>query len=147
MKRKIKFIMYAIVSFAFLFMIIPYLTTETNNIVISTVGSVRMTQEVDDPSLLRVCQDWRLSEKDIKEIVQTSYEISSFERNEHYYHMPCEIDGMMMKDGLPFSYQVNAGATFSLTSEEGTYTYYGCPQESCVQYFLMMPDIPPASGK
>lgn len=140
-----KFIIYT--SICAIFLVILYGCVAPKTIVVTNIGETRITQEIDDPSLLEACKNWKLSKHDVSEIISLVHEISPFEQNEYYYNIPCEINGQIAKDGASFHYNINAGATLSLLSEDTKYTYYGCSDAQCSRYFLAMPDTPPASGR
>ncbi|MDP4008035.1 MAG: hypothetical protein Q8P68_02475 [Candidatus Peregrinibacteria bacterium] len=140
MKKSIKAIIYLVGICIAIFLLASCLSTEARGINILSVDRVQVTEEINNSALLEACMNWQLSKEDVKEIFNNARQISEMEKTRSYYSIPCEISGGLERDGVPFSFEINGGATIMLISQNKTHTYYGCSAILCEPYFLIMPD-------
>ncbi len=115
-------------------------STKARGVNILSVDSIQVIEEINNPTLLEACMNWQLSKDDVKEIFNNAHQISETEKTRSYYSTPCEIWGTLEKDSIPFSFEINGGATITLISQDKTYAHYGCSATPCEPYFLIMPD-------
>lgn len=140
MNKRVKQVIYLICISIAIFLFASYLPTKASGITILSVDRVQVTEEINNPALHEACMDWQLSKDDVKEIFVNARQIYETEKTRNYYSIPCEIRGMLERDGIPFFFEINGGATIALISQDKTYIHYGCPTTSCEPYFLIMPD-------
>ena len=108
---------------------------------IRILSSEKKVNYIDDSNslILDTCEVWDLSSDEIILILSKSERISVQKKNYCYYALPCEIKGSLYRNDTIFNFIINAGSTIILIYDDSAY-YYGCPDSSCLKYFLLAPD-------
>lgn len=84
------------------------------------------------------CGAWKLSQKDILQIVRDSKEIDGQEFHHYYDVLPCYYSGKINIDGRSASYEINAGAFTTLFFKDTT-VYLGYKRKDYKTFFLVGP--------
>jgi hypothetical protein len=118
---------------------IPY-TKITNSTQVKIISS---SKHLDTASIhfeddREKCNNWNLSEKDIKAILTSSIEIDGPEWHHLYAIFPCYYGGEISIDGKISSYEINAGAS-SVVFFKDTSVWLGYKKPDFEKYFLLGP--------
>jgi hypothetical protein len=84
------------------------------------------------------CDAWKLSKKDILQIVRNSKEMDGQEFHHYYDVLPCYYSGKIDIDGKSASYEINGGAFTTLFFKD-TSVYLGYKGKDYKRYFLVGP--------
>jgi hypothetical protein len=84
------------------------------------------------------CGGWKLTDKDIAHIIQSSTAIDGPEFHHFYAVLPCNYSGDLMIDGMTGSFQINGGS-FSILFFDDTTVYLGYKNPDYPKYFLVPP--------
>lgn len=105
-----------------------------------TVNKSKLIQKENNQALIDACDTWCLSKEEVLTFFLNSKRVSSYEKNNFYYFLPCEITGTIERNDTIFDFFINAGATAKLVYEDKVYLY-GCVNTTCNKLILMPPDI------
>jgi hypothetical protein len=86
------------------------------------------------------CDNWKLNEEGILNILRNSKEMDGQEFHHYYDVLPCYYSGKVSIDGNLASYEINAGA-FTTLFYKDTSVYLGYKKDDYRKYFLVGPGI------
>jgi len=90
-----------------------------------------------DPDTTK-CSSWKLSKRQLLQIIKHSKEISGTEWDLGYEHLRCIIKGQLLQNGKKFNYTLNAGSWMWLQSRDTT-VLFGNENKADEKYFLSSP--------
>jgi hypothetical protein len=128
------------ISIIFLFNTLNSCFAQTNNIKVIKVEKSKIVQKETNQSIIDACSAWTLTKEEVAIFFTHSKLINSYEKNNHYYFMPCEIKGTLVRNDTTFNFSINAGSTAELIFRDIIF-YYGCSDNICSKLVLMPPDI------
>ncbi len=110
----------------------------TDKVNILRVNKSIYTGSQADP-LAKSCLDWKLTVNQVKTIFKLSKKIKQGQLYQHFYQLPCEIEGEALLNGKPINFVVNAASYISIDTGD-SYFYKGCDKDRCKHLFLMVPE-------
>ncbi len=92
----------------------------------------------DGDPLYKACQDWSMTEADVRRFfsLSTPYEDNPYSE---FYQLPCSISGRIEVDGQVWDYEINAGGVGKWTGK-GKSRYWGCAAKECASLLLLPTD-------
>ncbi|NQY31299.1 MAG: hypothetical protein HRT69_17765 [Flavobacteriaceae bacterium] len=86
-------------------------------------------------SNIKICKDWKLSKKDIREIIKSSKSINGPEWHHLFDHLPCNYYAILNQNETDFNLSINGGSWFTISSQDTT-VRYGSFNDENNKYFL-----------
>ncbi|UII30447.1 carboxypeptidase-like regulatory domain-containing protein [Fulvivirga ulvae] len=82
-----------------------------------------------------ICQEWDLTEKQIRIIIGKAKEIDGSQWHYQFDHLPCRVTGKLVQSDMEYDLSVNSGAWLTITSPDTT-IMYGIFNEQTYAYFM-----------
>ena len=80
------------------------------------------------------CTNWKLTDKDINNILVNSKPISGQEWHILFSHLPCVYSGTLTQNDTEFKFEINGGSWLTISAD--TTTYYGDLDATLSELFL-----------
>lgn len=85
-----------------------------------------------------ICEDWSLSDTQIKTIIKGSQSITGPEWHHQFDHLPCSISGKIIQNEQEYEYSINGGAWFMIHVKDTSFIFGSFNTENN-KYFLSEP--------
>jgi hypothetical protein len=85
------------------------------------------------------CRTWKLTEKNITDIIQHSESIDGTIWDLSFVVLRCGISGILSQDNFEYKFSINAGSFFSISNSDTT-LLFGDFVKDHSKYFLAKPD-------
>lgn len=82
-----------------------------------------------------ICQEWNLTEKQIRIIIGEAKEINGSQWHYQFDHLPCRVTGKLVQNAREYDLSVNSGAWLTISSPDSS-TMYGIFNEKANAYFM-----------
>lgn len=126
MKLKIIILLIGIVSF------------QKKRIILHSVTLPYLTNKDVNEKLYNKCHEWKIDSINTVLFFQNSTQISSIEKHNLFYTLPCEVEGIIEINDTIFDYTINSASWCELRYKNKFYKYLGCFQ--CGVPFLIEPE-------
>lgn len=116
----------------------PYRVLEIEPATVIAVDS----PEARNPAFIEACEAWSPTPAQAARFLELSEPVGEDGSSHDFNYLPCQARGVAEKDGVRWTFEINAAAYAVLWREDEEPRRIGCRHAECEALVLLMPDGP-----